>query len=230
MRFLPQFTRLVGSVARNDCWRVLVAMQVIEPRVTEKEARRYFERRRAGNLWGLLNLHKSAKGPPGSTKPEKPRVDLVWLPHYYIRFRVVSRLGPGEIAVSVEAHSGSFAIFQMEENLVDREIEGEVFEPRLSIDRATEIGRRDLVKSILRQRGQWNKPEVQEALEPDLFYYPFWVYYYERRRGLFDIQVYDAARGVKGGPRTKVGILSGLVGSNEAARKVLENGRQLEPL
>jgi hypothetical protein len=191
-------------------------MQVIEPRVTEDEARRYFERHRAGNLWGLLRPRRITTGPLGSTKPGKPPIELVWLPHYHVRFRVFSRRGPGEIAVSVEAHSGSFAVFQMQEDLIDREIEGEVFEPRLSCDRATEIGRRDLLKSILRQRGQWNKPEVRETLGVDLFYYPFWVYYYERKRGLFDIQVYDAARGVKGGPRTKVGILSGLVGSNEA--------------
>lgn len=206
-------------------------MQVIEPRYTEEEARRFFERRRAGNLWGLLKPRSPVRPTHGSAAPKAGRIELVWLPHYWIRFRVTSSRGPGEIAVSVEAHSGSFAIFQMEENLVERQaVEGEVFEPRLPHDRATEIGKRDLLRSILRQRGQWNKPEVKEAAGLDLFYYPFWVYYYERRRGLLDIQVYDAARGVKGGPRTKVGILSGLVGSDEVARKVLESRRRMEPL
>jgi len=152
-----------------------------------------------------------------------PRVQLVWLPHFIVSVKVTSSKGPGEIDVSVEGHSGSFAVFQMHPDLVERsEVEGEAFPPRLSPEEAIQIGRTELLKTILRQRGHRQKPAIVGTGNIDLFYYPFWIYYYERRRGLIDIQIFDAARGVKGGARTKVGILSGLVGSDAPAREALD--------
>lgn len=202
-------------------------MKIIEPRVPESSARAYFERRRWQNLWGLLKV-SSVKTAANTTsnKPLLPSIQLVWLPHYVVTVDVSSRKGPGEIDVSVEAHSGSFAIFQMHEDLIEKdEVPGEVFEPKLGEKEIIEIGRRELLKTILRRRGQREKPTIIGTGEIDLFYYPFWIYYYERRHGLLDIQVFDAARGIKGGTRTKVGILSGLVGSDTAARAALEKIR-----
>ncbi len=204
-------------------------MKIIEPRVSQSSALAYFERPRWSNLWGLLRVlgritHSS------STAPKKglPRIQLVWLPHFIVTVKVVSSKGPGEIDVSVEGHSGSFAIFQMHTNLVEcSQIEGEVFPPRLREDEVVQTGRAELLKTILRQRGHRDKPAIVGTGNIDLFYYPFWIYYYERRRGLIDILVFDAARGVKGGARTKVGILSGLIGSDEAAREELDSHRPL---
>jgi len=195
----------------------------VEPRFSRSEALGFFERRRFANLWGLLGGRASQQNlAAASPSRQLPFVELVWLPHYIISFRVSSSKGPGTIDVSVEAHSGAFAVFQMHEDLVEGDVEGTVFPPKLSGEEAIESGKRNLLRSILRQRGQWNKPEIHEAVGTDLFYYPFWVYYYERGRGFLDIQVYDAARGEKGGPKTKTGVLSALVGPDEAARKALD--------
>ncbi|MCB9782761.1 MAG: hypothetical protein H6751_07330 [Candidatus Omnitrophica bacterium] len=193
-------------------------MRIIEPRVSEASALAHFERREWKNLWGLFRVRSDP-----TKSPRLPRTQLVWLPHYIVTVLVDSKIGPGEIDVSVEAHSGSFAIFEMHENLEEKdEVEGEVFDLKIGEKEAVEIGRRELLKTILRRRGQREKPAIVGSGKVDLFYYPFWIYYYERRRGLLDIQIYDAARGEKGGARTKVGILSGLIGSDSEARASLE--------
>ncbi len=190
--------------------------------MSEESALAFFQRRNWKNLWGLLRVSSKTRVSQ-STSPRLPRTQIVWLPHHIVSIQVDSRQGPGEIDISVEAQSGAFAIFQMHENLEDVEsVEGEVFDFKIEEKEAIEIGRRELLKTILRRRGQREKPAIVGAGKVDHFYYPFWIYYYERRRGLLDIQVFDAARGIKGGTRTKVGILSGLVGSDSAARAALE--------
>jgi hypothetical protein len=185
-------------------------MKIIEPRVSEKDARRFFERPRLRNLWGLLKLLKRSRPIEiSSSRGRKlPYLELLYLPYYLIRFRVESFQEPGAIEVSVEAHSGAFAIFQMQDDLSERSETREWFQPKLSEAEAVEIGRRELVASILRRRGNREKPSVGEVLGIDFFYYPFWVWYFERREGLIDIALMDAARGVKGGDRTRVGVLS----------------------
>lgn len=185
-------------------------MKIIEPRVSEQEARRFFERPRLGNLWGLLKLFRSSRPIEisGSRERRLPYLELLYLPHYLIGFRVGSLNTEGEIDVSVEAHSGSFAIFQMNEDLAESAKLKEWFRPKLTQEEALEIGRRELVASILRRRGNREKPPVGEPLSIDLFYYPYWVWYFERKKETIDIALMDAARGVKGGDRTRVGVLS----------------------
>jgi hypothetical protein len=199
-------------------------MKIIEPRVLESAALAFFERPRLQNLWGFLaSSSNPLQSDPNSHKRRLPSTQLVWLPHYIVSVKVDSRKGPGLIDVCVEAHSGAFAVFEMHPDLVEKEdVEGEIFSPRLEEKESVRIARTELLKTILRRRGQREKPAIVGTGEIDLFHYPFWIYYYERRRGLLDIQVYDAARGIKGGTRTKVGILSGLVGSDEAARQALD--------
>ncbi|MCA9437465.1 MAG: hypothetical protein KC978_16900, partial [Candidatus Omnitrophica bacterium] len=87
-------------------------MRIIEPRVSEASALAHFERREWKNLWGLFRVRSDP-----AKRPSLPRTQLVWLPHYIVTVLVDSKIGPGEIDVSVEAHSGSFAIFEMHENL-----------------------------------------------------------------------------------------------------------------
>ena len=111
------------------------------------------------------------------------------------------------MTVSVEAYSGAFAIFEMHPYLLDSPPPGDHFPPRIPESEAVETGRRELQHTILRLRSMGGKPVVGEAQRVELLQYPFWVYYYERRRGLLDIKLLDAVTGGKGGAKTKVGVL-----------------------
>ena len=186
-------------------------MTYVEPRVSQTEALRFFERRRAGNLWHILHRDPIVK------RGRLPYAELVWIPHYLIALGVNSSRGPGEIVVSVEAHSGAFTIVEGQAGLVEGTPEGEAFPPRLAEDEAIKIGRKELLKSIMRRRGQRHKPVIQDTRAVSLFHYPYWVYYFERRRGLLDIAVADAVTCDKGRARTKVGVLSALA-SHESSQ------------
>lgn len=180
-------------------------MRYIEARVSEDAALRFFHRRRLGNLYGLLRRRSRVTTLGGKSLPYMERV---WLPHYRIDIRVVSHRGPGQISVSVEGHSGSFAIFQMHEDLVEGNLDEELFPPALTQEEAVETGRRELLKTILRRRGQQEKPYIEDTLGVDIFYYPFWVYYFRRRGRYLDIRLQDAISGERGGNRTKMGLLN----------------------
>ena len=90
-------------------------MRYIPARVSKDAALAFFQRRRFGNLYGLLR-QRTAVTPGGQ---RLPYLERVWLPYYLIAIRLDSRRGEGEVTVSVEAYSGAFAIFQMHDELVE---------------------------------------------------------------------------------------------------------------
>jgi len=197
-------------------------MRCVEPHVSEADAIQFFERPRFGNLYGLLRPKRSVS----SAGKRLPFAELVWLPHYLIELRVTSRRGPGAITVSVEAHAGAFAVIDSHEALTQQPDQKNTFPPRLDQEHAVKIGRKELLRSIMRRRGQRNKPLIQETLGVSMFHYPFWVYYYERRPGRLDIKILDAVAKQPGRAKTKVGVLSALTEASEASRHALSDPRQ----
>ncbi len=179
-------------------------MKYIEARVPRDAALQFFERRRFGNLYGLLR-RRSAFTPDGK---RLPYAELVWMPFYRIDFQVTSRRGPGAVSVSVEAYSGSFAVFQMQDNLVEGEPEGDSFPPEMTEEAAIKTGRRELLRTIMRRRSQQEKPVIEDTLAVDVFYYPFWIYYFQRRGKYIDIKLQDALNGESGGNRNRAGVLA----------------------
>jgi len=193
-------------------------MKFIEPRVPESAAVRFFERRRFANLWGLLRRRSSAAGNSSEGERRLPCIELVWLPYYIITIKARSSRGGGEITVSVEGYSGAFAIFQMHADVVEGEVGGETFAPKLNEKEATRIARSQLLATIMRQRGGREKPVPGEVIRVELLQYPLWVYYYERRRERLDIRVLDALNGSKPGPRLKASILTAFASAKKNAR------------
>lgn len=167
---------------------------------------RFFQRR-----WWLRRLARLGRGEPRTLSPRLPYAELVWMPHYLITFRVVSPKGPGESDVSVDAYLGAFAIFQMHDQLREGEMEEDAFPPEMPAAQAVADARKRLLQSIMYRRGHRNKPYPEEALALQTFYYPFYVYYYERRRGKLDIKVFDPVRGENPGSKTKNAILRAMV-------------------
>ena len=143
---------------------------------------------------------------PTDPDASQPRAELVWMPSYLLTIQLESKRGPGEVTCSIDACSGSFALFQMHDAIVDGEAEGETFPALLDEAGAEKVAREELVKVILRRRSRAGKPLPTKTLRRELLSYPYWVYYYQRRPGLIDIKVLDAATGRPVGNKIKLGI------------------------
>jgi hypothetical protein len=190
-------------------------MKYLQPRVTEVAAVRFFERRRLGNLWGLLRRPRSTTRNSISSDRRIPYAELVWLPYYIIRIKLRSARSESEITVSVEGYSGSFALFETQADIVDGEPKGEIFRPRLDENEAARIARKELLAVIMRQRSGRKKPLPGNVVNVELLQYPFWIYYYERRRERLDIRVLDAVTGSKPGPSIRASFLNAFASAQD---------------
>ncbi len=191
-------------------------MTYVPARIDAQRAQAFFARRRWGNLFGLWGRPAAVQLLPATEERQFPCIERIWIPHYRIDFSVVSKKGPGKVSVSVEACSGCFAFFQMHDGLVEAAPGEECLPILLPEEDAIRHGRSDLLKAIMRRRSQENKPIIQEALDAQVFHYPFWVYYFKRRGKYIDIRLMDAYSGERGGNRTRQGVLNAFVAMRNA--------------
>lgn len=136
-----------------------------------------------------------------------PFAEVVWMPFYLVTIGLRTPAGDTTVTVSVDAYGGSFALFAMQDALRDGSVPGEHFAPRLDEAAAVAAARRSLLQLILRRRSREGKPVPGDNLAVELVWLPFWVYYFERKRGLLDIKVRDAATGGAVGARMKTAVL-----------------------
>ncbi|MCF6284470.1 MAG: hypothetical protein L3K26_04710 [Candidatus Hydrogenedentes bacterium] len=149
---------------------------------------------------------------PKKTHPsgrDLPYIEQIWFPYHLYTFEMTSPKGPGLMTVSVEAWSKAFAIFQLGEQLSDTQPEtGEVFAPKLSIEDCEPTARDDLLHTVMRQRSRsGGKPVPGDIIERETILYPFWVYYYQRKKGLLDLKIVDGISGRQIGHRTRGAVL-----------------------
>ncbi len=178
----------------------------VPSRVSADEARAFFTRRRWRNLFGALLPKETVT----ATGTRLPKLEQVWLGYYQIDLQVRIGRTPAVQSVSVEGHSGAFALFALHETLQDTPLEGPAFAPAIPEDEAVLIGREECLKNVLRRRSQQKKPAIEETLGTRIFYYPYWVWYFTRR-GRLDIRLMDAYTAGPGGNRTRSGLLSAFV-------------------
>ncbi|GMV99007.1 MAG: hypothetical protein AMXMBFR84_01460 [Candidatus Hydrogenedentota bacterium] len=175
-------------------------MRAIRPKVPESVARR--------KLRGWFDLIRRHAGFAPRLKGRTiPRIELVWLPHYLIGFHAELHGKPSRINVGVNAYSGAFTVYHGDGDTTTLPAEAEQFTPKLSPDEAAVLARKGMQKYVILARGQRNKPTMGDMLDTELFYYPYWVYYYERRPGRIDVRVLDASTGEKPGHKAKLAII-----------------------
>lgn len=193
-------------------------MKHLRARVNEATAVRLIQRGFFFRLHGVTTriLHCFGSSP---RHPHLPRLEQVWMPYYLIKINTYSQGRETPITVSVEGHAGAFAVFQMHELLLEGEPSGCHFPPRLEPNEAERIGRRELLTAVLRRGRTLHKPEPRQTLSIEVVHYPYWVYYYERRRGLLDIKLCDAVTGEKPGARIKAAVLSAFLAAAEAQER-----------
>ena len=134
-------------------------------------------------------------------RPQLPqRLELVYLPHYLFEVRT-SMTKPQREKITADAIQGHFAYF--EESIAWNEpvIAAERFPFQLSPEAAQEIClqqyRRALLQTSLNHR---RHIEIEHVRFLGEFYFPFWVGYFRRSRGI-SFAVIDAAGGQLQGPK-----------------------------
>ena len=196
-------------------------MRHVAPAVDESRALEIVNRG-----WGA-RLRRLFWGPHESrAEGGLPRAELVWMPSYLVTIQLESKQGASEVTCNVDACSGSFALFQMHAAIAGESAEGDTFPPTHDEAEAESRAREELVKAILRRRSRAGKPLPGKTLGIELLSYPYWVYYYQRRRALIDIKVIDAATGRPVGNKIKLGILDAFkaAAKSSSGAKTAEGG------
>jgi hypothetical protein len=188
----------------------------LPPRIEGEGAARYFARPRFRNGFGLLasSVRVATAGTPSTRVP--PFVERIWMPAYAICLHTRSGKGDQHVWTSVEGISGTFALFECVEELASCELDEDLFPPIIDESGAGELARNGLLRYIMAQRGQIDKPLVQAVTEVRPYHFPVWVYYFHRyKKQRVDLRVLDAYSGKSAGAKMRVSVLNALI----AARK-----------
>jgi len=128
------------------------------------------------------------------------------MPYYVIKIELDGPRGSDSLQTTVDAFEGAFAIYMPRDEPVDAPLEGAVFEPEMPEEDAIDISRKGVLNWLLLYQRK-RRMTTRDARIVDLLRYPFWVYYYQRRRGLIDLRIIDAVSGDQPGAKTKHAIV-----------------------
>lgn len=187
-------------------------MNGIRPQVAREEAWRLLQRQHRGWVKRLLSW--------GAPKPQEsnhkagtahaPKLELVWLPCHHLKFPLSKNDRDGDIQLLIGGHDAMVTRLKGH-GLELQHVEGpELFAPVVSVDEALEIAREQITLARIREPG-WSNQDV-EVGQPSVgqWQYPYWAYYYERRKGMLDVLLLDAVTGKPVGNRTKAAFLTAI--------------------
>lgn len=177
-------------------------MKHIRARVEESSAWNLIQRQRSS--WARLFRREWT---PPIPPTRLPRFELIWLPYRLVSFRGQSPKGEEVLIASVQGHCESFALFQMEEVLVDGPPPGPHFPPRIDLARADQVARKELVAMLLRIRGVRGRFSPEEIVDRDIVHYPYWIFYYQKR-SYIDFKIIDAVTGAPGASKLRGAVVS----------------------
>jgi hypothetical protein len=139
-----------------------------------------------------------------------PFLEVIWMPWYVVAIHVDSPRGPGVKITSLDGWAGLFALFERSDNILDDDVVGEVFPPKIAPEVAADRARKECLKFIMRQRGS-RKPVIVGHGEPEIVYFPYWVYYCPPRRGRLAIRLVDGSMGEVPGARMRLAVLEAFI-------------------
>jgi len=181
----------------------------LEPVVTATVARERLGRR-AFERFGRSRRSDSGSSAGNSGDRRLPFLELVWLPHYRLTVELEGKHRTAPVEVLVGAIDGHFALVDLARVQWRRAPPTSAFEAHLGPDEAVATARERLLRTILQVPGLPSRPHVGQVLATSLIHYPFWVWYYQRRRGILDFKMLDGMTGSAAGARLKVAFLQAL--------------------
>ena len=179
---------------------------------------RFFGRTRFGNVFGLFAQKAVLAVQDDPATRTLPFIERLWLPSFAVRVHATSPKRGQSVWTAVEGINGDFSLLECDEELAERELDGDIFPAMIDETRIAALARKGAMLYILRQRGLLNKPVVDAVEEIRPYHYPVWVCYY-RRRGIFlDVMAQDARTGRSGGPKMRISVLHALVARKKELR------------
>lgn len=139
------------------------------------------------------------------------------MPAFAIRIQSITKNSAKSVWTSVDGWVGECSILDCADALAELDVPEQHLSPKLDEVAAVKAARAGLLRYILAQRGQMNKPTVGEVEEIRLYHYPVWVYFYRRAGRYLDIKVLDACTGKSAGAKVRVAVLNALVGARKAS-------------
>jgi hypothetical protein len=179
----------------------------VQPTITHQVARKTLEFR----WWHRFRFRRRKTVDPTAL----PRLEIVYLPYYLFTIDAHYRDEVRQATATVEAHSGSFSLFDEKSYTITPNAEHPSFPPALPAEEAAEIARNGVAMALLRSRGKYRRSQVGRIQKTDLLGYPFWVYYYERRRKRLDFKVLDAVTGRPPGTKVKPSLLAAFIAARQ---------------
>jgi hypothetical protein len=140
------------------------------------------------------------------------------MPAYAVCLHASSSKGKRSVWTSVEGICGEFSLFECLDDLVSVDRDEDSFPPEITETQAVDLARKGLLKFVISQRGQINKPVVDELEEVRPYHFPLWIYYFRRQGRFLDIKVLDARTGKSAGAKMRVAVLQALVSQRKACR------------
>lgn len=132
-----------------------------------------------------------------------------FVPYYQFVFNADG--GSGEpVSCIVEGFSGEVALLAIADSDFESDSAQHELQPAIDTSRAEENARTALNALANFSRGK-NCRVLRELASHRLIHYPYWVRYFERRRGRFDIRVIDAVTGKTPGAKLKKSLLDAFV-------------------
>jgi len=152
-------------------------------------------------------------------QPQLPQhLELVYLPHYLFEVKTSLAKSQGE-KITADAIQGHFAYF--DESIAWGELrhDAERFPFRLSVEAAQDTClqqyRRALLQTSLNHR---RHIEIEQVRFLGEFYFPFWIGYFRRGRGIA-FAVIDAVGGQSQGPKMHNVLMQAFASSRGEARE-----------
>jgi hypothetical protein len=195
-----------------------VTLLCLPARIAGDQAARHFGRPRFANLFGLLAKPVRVATPHAPDIRIPPFVERLWMPAYAVLLHASSSKGDHRIWTSVEAICGEFSLFEGIDELAPLEPDRDWFPPAISEAQAADLARKGLLRYVISQRGQFNKPLVDSVEETRLYHFPIWACYFRRQGRFLDIKILDARTGKSAGAKMRVAVLNAFVAAKKAAK------------
>ncbi len=180
---------------------------------------RFFGRPRFGNLFGRFAVKASVAVPEDPATRVLPFIERLWLPSFAVLVHATSPRSERSVWTAVEGINGEFSLLECDNELAERELDGDIFPAVLDETRVAALARKGAMLYVLRQRGLINKPIVDGIEEIRPYHYPVWVCYHRRRGVFLDVMVQDARTGKSGGPKMRISVLHALVARKKELRE-----------
>ncbi len=190
-------------------------MNGLRPTVEADEATATLTRRRFARTRGVVGVLIRPLVPRGNDSSGE-RLELLWLPNYWVRFAVADGAKTKRFEALVCGHGQGAVAVDLSRQTWQTIDSSDTFAESLATTVAIEQAH-DGLKAAMVRAPKWSSRAVVGEPQCELIGYPYWVYYYRRRGDKLDVRLLDAMTGRLAGPKAKAAFLAALAHQKRGA-------------